>query len=189
MISAQDENIQDCPFCGMSASHEIAGSDIVFAVRDLYPVTPLHTLVLPRRHVPTYFDLNSDEVLAVDELLRKLRADIAAADASVKGFNIGVNSGAAAGQTIFHCHIHLIPRRRGDVPDPWGGVRAIIPRKARYPASNGPRCARAAWPVLCPDSDPQPITGNYPTEPMGIPPRELPPRVTFTRSTEAGKVR
>lgn len=139
MISAQAHNRHDCPFCELSSSNEIAGSNIVFAVRDSYPVTPLHTLVLPRRHVPTYFDLNRDEVLAVDELLRKLRADIAAADASVKGFNIGVNSGAVAGQTIFHCHIHLIPRRRGDVPDPWGGVRAIIPGKAHYPVSNGPR--------------------------------------------------
>lgn len=139
MIAAQSENIHNCPFCGIAASYEIAGCDLVFAVRDSYPVTPLHTLVLPRRHVPTYFDLTRDEVLAVDELLRKLRADIAAVDASVKGFNIGVNAGAAAGQTIFHCHIHLIPRRHGDVPDPWGGVRAIIPGKARYPASRGPR--------------------------------------------------
>lgn len=96
-------------------------------------MTQLHTLVLPRRHAATYFDLNYQEVVAIDELLRRLRDDIRAEDGSVDGFNIGVNVGTTAGQTIPHCHIHLIPRRRGDVPDPWDGVRAIIPGKAHYP--------------------------------------------------------
>jgi ATP adenylyltransferase len=118
----------------MDPSDVLAGNDIAFAVRDAHPVTPLHTLVLPRRHVPTYFDLTRQEAAAVDELLRELHDDILGGDGTVEGFNIGINIGAVAGQTILHCHVHLIPRRRDDVPDPWGGVRAIIPGKARYPS-------------------------------------------------------
>jgi ATP adenylyltransferase len=122
-----------CPFCAFDPSMEIAGSELVFAIRDAQPVTPLHTLVLPRRHVATYFDLNHLEAIAVDMLLRQLRDQIVAQDDTVEGFNIGINVGPVAGQTILHCHVHLMPRRPGDVPDPWGGVRAIIPGKARYP--------------------------------------------------------
>jgi ATP adenylyltransferase len=118
----------------MDPSRVLAGNGTAFAIRDAHPVTPLHTLVLPRRHVPTYFDLIPQETAAVDDLLRQIREDILKADTTVEGFNIGINVGATAGQTILHCHVHLIPRRRGDVPDPWGGVRAIIPGKARYPS-------------------------------------------------------
>ena len=125
-----------CPFCAIDPSVEIAGSELAFAVRDTNPVTPLHTLVLPRRHVATYFDLSRQEAIAVDVLLRRLRDEIVAEDDKVEGFNIGINVGIVAGQTILHCHVHLMPRRRGDVPDSWGGVRAIIPGKARYPAAN-----------------------------------------------------
>lgn len=124
-----------CPFCAIDPSVVIAGSELVFAIRDIHPVTPLHTLVLPRRHVTTYFDLSHQEAIAVDVLLRRLRDAIVSEDKTVEGFNIGINVGTVSGQTIPHCHVHLMPRRRGDVPDPWGGVRAIIPGKARYPAS------------------------------------------------------
>lgn len=133
MVEARLTNSLACPFCSIASSAMIAATDLVFALRDAYPVTPLHTLVLPRRHAATYFDLNRQEVMAIDELLRRLRDDILAEDAAVEGFNIGINIGTMAGQTIPHCHVHLIPRRRGDVADPWGGVRAIIPGKARYP--------------------------------------------------------
>jgi ATP adenylyltransferase len=75
-------------------------------------------------------------MMGIDELLRRLRGDIVAKDPTVEGFNVGINVGAVAGQTIHHCHVHLIPRRRGDVADPWGGVRAIIPGKAHYPGSD-----------------------------------------------------
>lgn len=108
----------------------------MFAIPDANPVTPLHTLVLPRRHVATYFDLSHQETIAVNVVLRRIRDGIVTADKTVEGFNIGINVGAVAGQTIPHCHVHLIPRRRGDVRDPWGGVRAIIPGKAHYPDSN-----------------------------------------------------
>jgi ATP adenylyltransferase len=123
-----------CPFCAVDPSAILLRNAAAFAIRDVNPVTPLHSLVLPRRHVAGYFDLQLPEIVAIEELLRALRIDVAAKDGAVEGFNVGINVGAAAGQTIPHCHVHLIPRRRGDVPDPWGGVRAIIPGKARYPA-------------------------------------------------------
>jgi ATP adenylyltransferase len=128
-----------CPFCSIDPSAVVAGNQLAFAVRDAYPVTPFHTLILPRRHVSAYFDLYLPEMMEVDELLRQLRNDIVTMDRTVEGFNVGINVGAAAGQTIHHCHVHLIPRRSGDVVDPWGGVRAIIPGKAHYPHSGSPR--------------------------------------------------
>jgi ATP adenylyltransferase len=133
---------QVCPFCLVEPSAVVASSDLAFAVHDTNPVTPLHTLVLPRRHVAMYFDLYLPEVMAVDELLRRVRDNIVVQDSTVLGFNIGINVGAVAGQTIHHCHVQLMPRRRGDVADPWGGVRAIIPGKAHYPKSNGRRTAQ-----------------------------------------------
>lgn len=132
-------NEKTCPFCSIDPSSVVAGNELVFAIRDAYPVTPLHTLVLPRRHVSGYFDLYLPEMMGIDELLRQLRNDIVKADHTVQGFNVGINIGTVAGQTIHHCHVHLIPRRSGDVPDPWGGVRAIIPGKAHYPGSGSSR--------------------------------------------------
>jgi diadenosine tetraphosphate (Ap4A) HIT family hydrolase len=116
----------------MARDHIIASNALAYAVRDTSPVTPLHTLILPHRHVADYFELDSDEREAIDWLLGETRRDILTRDPAVNGFNIGVNVGAVAGQTIFHCHVHLIPRRRGDVANPHGGVRAIIPGKADY---------------------------------------------------------
>jgi ATP adenylyltransferase len=115
-----------CVFCTVTAEEIIAQSPLAYAVRDTSPVTPLHTLVLPRRHTASYFDLEREETWAVDALLAETRRAILAADPDVAGFNIGINVGEAAGQTIFHCHVHLIPRRRGDVADPTGGVHAAI---------------------------------------------------------------
>src|SRR5262245_11679257 len=102
------------------------------AIRDNYPVTELHTLVIPKRHATTFFDLFEPERRAVNQLLVSLRNEIIAKDTSVSGFNIGMNSGSTAGQTIGHAHVHLIPRRQGDVPAPRGGVRGVIPGKATY---------------------------------------------------------
>jgi ATP adenylyltransferase len=125
-----------CPFCSIDPAAVVGSTEHVFAIRDANPVTPLHSLVLPQRHVAEYFDLTVVEVIGVDALLRRLRSDIAARDPTVEGFNVGINIGTVAGQTINHCHVHLIPRRRGDVSDPWGGVRAVIPGKAHYPRSD-----------------------------------------------------
>lgn len=101
-------------------------------IRDSFPVTPLHTLIIPKRHVETYFDLNEEECGELSSVLKSERASIQNIDESVKAFNIGINAGAESGQTIFHCHIHLIPRRSGDVRDPRGGVRGVIADKQKY---------------------------------------------------------
>jgi ATP adenylyltransferase len=121
-----------CVFCTIAKARAVASNRLAYAVRDTSPVTPLHTLILPHRHVAGYFDLDPDEKRAIEELLDEIRRDILARDPTVAGFNIGVNIGVAAGQTIFHCHVHLIPRRPGDVANPRGGVRGVIPGRADY---------------------------------------------------------
>ncbi len=121
-----------CLFCSLPLERIIMKNDVAFAIYDGYPVTNLHTLVIPKRHVEDYFGLSQDELIGCDALLKEVREDILKQDNTVKGFNIGMNSGAVAGQTVFHCHIHLIPRREGDVEDPKGGVRHTIPGKGYY---------------------------------------------------------
>jgi diadenosine tetraphosphate (Ap4A) HIT family hydrolase len=123
---------QPCLFCTIPKERVIASNDLAYAIRDGFPVTPLHTLIIPKRHVEDYFGLSQAELGACNDLLMKLRSSILAEDYEVEGFNIGMNAGAAAGQTIFHCHIHLIPRRKGDVENPRGGVRHVIPGKGFY---------------------------------------------------------
>lgn len=123
-----------CIFCSMDTTRIIAKNEFSYAIMDGFPVTLGHTLIIPHRHAETFFDLTQEEVSACMDLLREQRQQIIANDASVTGFNIGMNAGASAGQTIFHCHIHLIPRRAGDVDDPRGGIRHIIPGKGYYRA-------------------------------------------------------
>jgi diadenosine tetraphosphate (Ap4A) HIT family hydrolase len=127
----QDES-SECLFCRIAPGRMIAQNDLAYAIRDGFPVTPLHTLVIPKRHVADYFGLEAEELLAIDRLLHQLRAEILVHDPAVTGFNVGMNVGAVAGQTIFHCHVHLIPRRAGDVKNPRGGVRHVIPGKGFY---------------------------------------------------------
>ena len=122
----------DCLFCTLSLDRVVLQNGLAFAIRDGFPVTAGHTLVIPKRHVEDYFGLTRDELVACDELLHQLRTATLEADPCVQGFNIGMNAGAVAGQTIFHCHIHLIPRRAGDVESPRGGVRHVIPGKGHY---------------------------------------------------------
>lgn len=122
----------ECLFCSINDDRVVAQNELAFSIRDGFPVTPSHTLIIPKRHAETYFDLTAEELLACDELLRSLAADIRNQDETVEGFNIGMNAGEVAGQTIFHCHIHLIPRRKGDVENPRGGVRHLIPGKGFY---------------------------------------------------------
>jgi ATP adenylyltransferase len=95
-------------------------------------VTPLHTLIIPKRHIADYFELYQPELNAIHRMLEEQRADIMKQDEKVTGFNIGINAGRDAGQTVFHAHVHLIPRRNGDVEDPRGGVRGVIPSKQKY---------------------------------------------------------
>jgi ATP adenylyltransferase len=123
---------QGCPFCEVPKDRMVGESELAYAIRDAFPVAPLHTLVIPKRHVQGYFELGRPELNACHRLLEHEKKVIELADGSVEGFNIGVNDGEAAGQTIFHCHFHLIPRRKGDIEEPTGGVRNIIPGKGVY---------------------------------------------------------
>lgn len=121
-----------CLFCNVGEERLIAENGLAFAIRDGFPVTELHSLIIPKRHVSDYFELTEEELLACNDLLRIVKEEILAKDESVKGFNVGANSGLVAGQSVFHCHIHLIPRREGDVPNPKGGIRHLIPGKGAY---------------------------------------------------------
>jgi diadenosine tetraphosphate (Ap4A) HIT family hydrolase len=104
----------------------------VFAIHDKYPVTPGHLLVIPIRHTPDWFSMTEVERLDADQLMRVLQTRIRIEDTKVSAFNVGSNCGDAAGQTVGHAHIHLIPRRKGDIPDPRGGVRGVIPEQRVY---------------------------------------------------------
>ena len=121
-----------CAFCDMNSNRIVAENALAVAVRDAHPVTNLHTLVIPKRHTDTFFDLFTSERRAIDQLVDSQRVEIAARDRAVGGFNIGTNAGEVAGQSVLHCHVHLIPRRDGDVPNPRGGVRHVIPGKGAY---------------------------------------------------------
>ncbi len=123
---------KDCLFCNIPTVRIVLENELAYAVRDGYPVTEMHSLIIPKRHIQDYFDLTKEELIACDQLIRSLKDEISNSDNSVNGFNIGINSGETAGQTIFHCHIHLIPRRTGDVDNPRGGVRNVIPGMGNY---------------------------------------------------------
>ena len=120
-----------CLFCCLPDSRVLLRNEIAIVVRDAFPVTRGHTLVIPLRHVESFFDISSEERAAMFGLLDAARQQLHTEFAPA-GFNIGINDGAAAGQTIRHLHMHLIPRYAGDRPDPRGGVRWIIPEKADY---------------------------------------------------------
>ena len=121
-----------CLFCNSKQSGLAAENDLAYASYDTYPVSEFHCLIIPKRHVKDYFDLNDDEVIACNNLIKQIKEEILLKDPLVKGFNIGTNAGVIAGQSILHCHIHLIPRREGDVENPQGGVRSVIPLKQHY---------------------------------------------------------
>ncbi|CAN4276825.1 Hit Diadenosine tetraphosphate (Ap4A) hydrolase and other HIT family hydrolases [Methylophilaceae bacterium] len=121
-----------CIFCSLEKNRVIKSNELALAFRDNFPVTRMHTLIAPKRHAKDYFELTQVEVVACNNLINQLRLELMEEDSSIEGFNIGMNVGEVAGQTIFHCHIHLIPRRKGDVENPRGGVRHIIPDKGFY---------------------------------------------------------
>ena len=124
--------LSKCAFCEVDKNLIINSSDLFYVIRDTYPVTFLHTLIISKRHVETYFNLNDEELSELPSVIKAERQSLIEIDKSIKAFNIGMNSGAEAGQTIFHFHVHLIPRRTGDVKDPRGGVRGVIPDKQNY---------------------------------------------------------
>jgi len=120
-----------CPFCSVPTSASSHQNDFALALPDVFPVSKGHTLVVPRRHVASLFDLPAPEQDAVWRLVSHVRTDLQH-DLTPDGFTVGINDGAAAGQTVMHAHVHVIPRRRGDVPDPRGGIRWVCPDKAPY---------------------------------------------------------
>ena len=122
---------KSCAFCSLPPSRVIDSSQHGLVIRDAYPVSPGHTLIIPRRHTGSFFDLSAEERNDLLTLLDRAKT-VLDAEFSSDGYNIGINDGAAAGQTVPHLHIHLIPRYTGDCPDPRGGVRWIVPEKADY---------------------------------------------------------
>ena len=121
-----------CIFCELPSDRIVAENELAYAIRDAFPVTDLHTLIIPKRHVSDYFDMYQPELKAVQQLLESQRLELIKADPSITGFNIGNNVGETAGQTVMHCHTHLIPRRLGDVENPAGGIRGVIADKQKY---------------------------------------------------------
>jgi len=132
-----------CPFCNPDTSKIIVANEYAIAFYDNHPVTPGHTLIVPKRHIVSFFDASGDEQRSLFDLVAEMRrllmnttppllSDAAGHACAPDGFNIGINDGTAAGQTVMHMHIHLIPRYAGDTSDPRGGVRWIMPDKAPY---------------------------------------------------------
>lgn len=123
----------DCRFCTAAMKQRMTAEyQSVWAMADRFPVAPGHHLIMPKRHTPDWFSMSAEECRDAEQLLRLLKEKLQASDPSITGFNIGMNCGSSAGQTIFHAHIHLIPRRDGDTPNPTGGVRGVIPDKMCY---------------------------------------------------------
>ncbi len=120
-----------CPFCNLDAARILLENDAGLAIRDAFPVSEGHTLVVPKQHVASLYDLDAKEQAALWELAANVRAKLAE-EFHPDGFNVGVNDGRAAGQTVMHAHIHIIPRYVGDSSDPRGGVRWVMSKKARY---------------------------------------------------------
>ena len=121
-----------CLFCNFKESGCTHENDFAYSSYDTYPVSNLHCLIIPKRHIKDYFDLTNEELIACNDLIKITKDEILNKDESVTGFNLGTNVGKVSGQSIFHCHFHLIPRREGDVEDPQGGVRSVIPNKQHY---------------------------------------------------------
>ena len=121
-----------CLFCHIKKNNLIDENEFAYVSYDTYPVSEYHCLIIPKRHLKDYFELTEKEIISCNKLIVNMKKKIQNKDNLVKGFNIGTNSGKVAGQTIMHCHIHLIPRREGDVLNPQGGVRSVIPLKQHY---------------------------------------------------------
>lgn len=123
--------MSDCIFCTINDSRIVDKDNYFYVIRDSYPVTEFHTLIIPHRHT-SFFDLTDIEQKSLFALLKKHKDLLKKEDSSITAFNVGINDGEDAGQTVMHCHIHLIPRRKGDIENPRGGVRGVIPKKQSY---------------------------------------------------------
>ena len=123
--------IETCPFCALTEDRIVAEDSYCLTVRDGFPVSPGHTLIIPKRHISSFFETMPDERDAMFNALDKAKRNLDE-EFEPAAYNIGINDGPAAGQTVGHLHVHLIPRYEGDQPDPRGGIRWVIPEKARY---------------------------------------------------------
>jgi diadenosine tetraphosphate (Ap4A) HIT family hydrolase len=121
-----------CPFCEGIDERMITAAGSAVALLDGFPVTEGHTLIVPRRHVADAFELTDQEWQDILQLLKRTQEDLRRGDPRIDGFNVGINCGSSAGQTVPHVHVHLIPRRSGDVEDPRGGVRGVVPERMKY---------------------------------------------------------
>jgi diadenosine tetraphosphate (Ap4A) HIT family hydrolase len=130
------ERADGCAFCAPDFEKRVVlENGPVVAVEDAYPVTKGHHLVVTKRHAPDWFAMTEEERRLANDVIREISTRLRAADQRIAGFNVGTNAGEAAGQTVEHAHIHLIPRRRGDTPRPRGGVRGAIPGRMSYEAA------------------------------------------------------
>ena len=124
--------MSNCIFCNILDDEIVDEYKHFFIIRDLFPVTNLHSLVIPKRHIVSYFECNKDEYDEIPLVLNTQKTELKLTDETITGFNIGMNIGEDAGQTIFHFHIHIIPRRKGDIENSKGGIRGVIPDKQKY---------------------------------------------------------
>ena len=124
---------EDCIFCKKINCKILKQLKYFFIIRDTaYPVTEHHTLIITNRHISDFFELSDEENIELNQILKDQKMELKDLDSNISGFNVGVNIGKDAGQSIMHCHIHLIPRRKGDIEDPRGGVRGVIPERQKY---------------------------------------------------------
>lgn len=126
--------LNDCKFCNILINKDelVEINKHAFAIYDKFPVTKYHIIIMPIKHIEDYFKLTLNQLSSINELLHKQKENLLLLDPTITGFNIGINNGKSAGQTIKHLHIHLIPRRNNDIENPEGGIRGVIPNKMKY---------------------------------------------------------
>ena len=124
--------MSNCIFCNVSPKRIVHEYKHFYVIRDAFPVTPLHSLIITKRHVVSYFQCSKAELEEIPMILDTQKTELKYLDNQITGYNIGMNIGEDAGQSIFHCHIHIIPRREDDTPYPRGGIRGVIPEKQNY---------------------------------------------------------
>jgi len=130
MRESYNDRHNQCIFC--DDKKIVKENELAYCVADKFPVTKGHTLIIPKRHVETYFELYQPELNSINQLITDMKQELDKKDKTITGYNIGINNGESAGQTIFHAHVHLIPRRNNDTNNPMGGVRGVIPNKKLY---------------------------------------------------------
>ena len=124
--------MSNCIFCNVSPKRIVHEYKHFYVIRDSFPVTPLHSLIITKRHVVSYFQCSKAELEEIPIILDTQKTELKYLDNQITGYNIGMNIGEDAGQSIFHCHIHIIPRREDDTPNPRGGIRGVISEKQNY---------------------------------------------------------